>query len=174
MATRNRIVLELGSVRLREFSESDGIATPICAPYALHGSTIVDFAVDHSLVAALQEAGLERVFVTDWRSASRDTSAKLIDDYLADLNVLVDQPARSTSSGFAKAAGWLVYAARFPPKSASWFLPARRSILPPAPRGFPSWRTRSRWRCSRSSSSSAMVEPGPSCPGALEQDLVGS
>jgi len=38
-------------------------------PLALHGSTITDFAPGHSLVAALQGAGMRRVFVTDWRSA---------------------------------------------------------------------------------------------------------
>jgi poly(3-hydroxyalkanoate) synthetase len=127
-ATRNRIVLELGSVRLREFSESDAIATLICAPYALHGSTIVDFAVDHSLVAALQEAGLKRVFVTDWRSANRDMRFKSIDDYLADLNVLVDQLDGAVNLVGLCQGGWmaLVYAARFPAK-------VRKLVLAGAP-----------------------------------------
>jgi poly(3-hydroxyalkanoate) synthetase len=127
-ATGNRIVLELGSVRLREFSDSGGIATLICAPYALHGSTIVDFAVDHSLVGALQEAGLKRVFVTDWRSASRDMRFKSIDDYLADLNVLVDQLDGAVNLVGLCQGGWmaLVYAARFPAK-------VRKLVLAGAP-----------------------------------------
>ena len=90
--TRNEVALELGSVRLRDFSESrDGIATLICAPYALHSATITDLAVDHSLVAALRGAGLGPLFVTDWRSASSDMRFLSIDSYLADLNVVVDQ-----------------------------------------------------------------------------------
>ena len=68
--TRNCVALELPTVRLRDFSMAgEGIATLLCAPFALHGSTITDFAPGHSLVAALQGAGMRRVFVTDWRSA---------------------------------------------------------------------------------------------------------
>ena len=58
-------------MRLREFSAGgEDIATLVCAPFALHDATLTDFAPDHSLVAALQMAGLRNVFVTDWRSAS--------------------------------------------------------------------------------------------------------
>ncbi len=57
--TPNRIALELPSMRLREFSAGgDNIATLVCAPLALHDATLTDFAPDHSLVAALQMAGL--------------------------------------------------------------------------------------------------------------------
>ncbi len=127
-ATRNRIALELGSVRLREFSDSDGIATLICAPYALHSSTITDFAVDHSLVAALQSAGLRRVLVTDWQSASPNMRFMSIDNYLADLNVLVDQLDGAVNLIGLCQGGWmaLVYAARFPTK-------VRKLVLAGAP-----------------------------------------
>ena len=67
------VALELPSVRFATFRRvSDGIATLLCAPFALHGSTITDFAPRHSLVAALRDAGIKRLFVTDWRSASSD------------------------------------------------------------------------------------------------------
>jgi len=64
--TQNCVALELATVRLRDFSTTgEGTPTLLCAPFALHGSTITDFAPSHSLVAALQGAGMRRVFVTD-------------------------------------------------------------------------------------------------------------
>jgi poly(3-hydroxyalkanoate) synthetase len=117
--TQNRVALELPAVRLRDFSTaSEGIPTLVCAPFALHGSTITDFAPGHSLVAALQGAGLRRVFVTDWRSASLDMRFLSIDNYLADLNLLVDElGGRVNLLGLCQG-GWLalIYAARFPCK----------------------------------------------------------
>jgi poly(3-hydroxyalkanoate) synthetase len=86
----------------------------------LHGSTITDFAPGHSLVAALQGAGMRRVFVTDWRSASPDMRFLSIDNYLADLNVLVDElGSRVNLLGLCQG-GWmaLIYAARFSGKVA--------------------------------------------------------
>jgi poly(3-hydroxybutyrate) depolymerase len=127
--TRNEVALELGSVRLRDFSESrDGIATLICAPFALHSATITDLAVDHSLVAALRGAGLGRLFVTDWRSASPDMRFLSIDSYLADLNVVVDQIGGAVNLIGLCQGGWmaLVYAARFPAK-------VRKLVLAGAP-----------------------------------------
>ena len=53
--TAHRIVLELETMQLRDFStDSEGTATVICAPFALHGATIADFAPGHSLVEALR------------------------------------------------------------------------------------------------------------------------
>jgi len=119
--TRNCVALELPTVRLRDFSMAgEGIATLLCAPFALHGSTMTDFAPGHSLVAALQAAGMRRVFVTNWRSASLDMRFLSIDNYLADLNVLVDElGSRVNLLGLCQG-GWmaLIYAARFPDKVA--------------------------------------------------------
>jgi hypothetical protein len=43
--TQNCVTLELPTVRLRDLSTTGkGIATLLCAPFALHGSTITDFA----------------------------------------------------------------------------------------------------------------------------------
>ena len=35
----------------------------VCAPYALHGAMIADFAPGHSLVEALQKGGVNRIYV---------------------------------------------------------------------------------------------------------------
>jgi poly(3-hydroxyalkanoate) synthetase len=118
-ATPHSIALELKTVRLRDFS-ADGEAPPvlICAPLALHGAAIVDLAPGHSLVATLRDAGLRRLFLADWRSATPDMRFSGIDDYLAALNVLVDHIGGSADLIGLSQGGWmaLVYAARFPTK----------------------------------------------------------
>lgn len=117
--TQNRVALELLTARLRDFSTAAaGVPVLICAPFALHAATITDFAPHHSLVAALQGTGIGRVFVTDWRSASPDMRFLSIDNYLADLNILVDElGGRVNLIGLCQG-GWmaLIYAARFPLK----------------------------------------------------------
>ena len=128
-ATRSKVVLELATVRLRGFSTaSDGPATLVCAPFALHGAAITDLAPRHSLVAALQRAGIERVFVTDWRSASTDMRLLSIDNYVANLNVLVDELGGAVDLVGLCQGGWmaLAYAARFPTK-------VRKLVLAGAP-----------------------------------------
>jgi len=128
-ATPNTIALELKTVRLRDFTTAqEGVPTLLCAPYALHGASIVDLAPGHSLVAALREAGLGRLFVTHWRSADADMRFLSIDDYLADLNVLVDQLGGHIDLIGLCQGGWLslLYAARFPAK-------VRKLVLAGAP-----------------------------------------
>ncbi len=118
-ATANRVALELKSVRLRDFSTADnGIPTLLCAPFALHGSVVADLAPGHSLVLALRDAGLRRLYVADWRSAAPEMCHLGIDDYLAELNVLVDQLDASVNLVGLCQGGWLslLYAARFPAK----------------------------------------------------------
>jgi len=127
--TANKIALELASMRLRDFSTgTDGPAALICAPYAVHGATIADFAPGHSVVETLCHGGLSRVFVTDWRSAIPETRYFTIDTYLADLNVAVDQLGPPVDLIGLCQGGWLalVYAARFPGK-------VRRLVLVGAP-----------------------------------------
>lgn len=117
--TPSRISLELKTVRLRDFSIVEGgVPTLLCTPLALHGSTVADLATGHSLVAALRNAGAERLFMTDWRSAGTDMRFLGIDDYLADLNVLVDEIGGLADLVGLCQGGWLslVYAARFPTK----------------------------------------------------------
>src|SRR3984957_8742003 len=128
-STANTIALELASMRLRDFSVGDGgSATLICAPYALHGATIADFAPGHSVVEALCKNGLSRMFVTDWRSATAEMRHFTIDSYLVDLNVAIDEIGAPVDLIGLCQGGWLalVYAARFPNK-------VRRLVLVGAP-----------------------------------------
>jgi poly(3-hydroxyalkanoate) synthetase len=128
--TPNAVVLELPSMRLREFSRGNATQAPVlvCAPYALHGALIADFATNHSLVQALQKGGVNRIYVPDWRSAVPDMRYLSIDNYLADLNVAIDEIGAPVDLVGLCQGGWLslVYAARFPGK-------VRRLVLAGAP-----------------------------------------
>ncbi|WP_426531621.1 alpha/beta fold hydrolase [Bradyrhizobium sp. McL0615] len=128
--TPNAVVLELPSMRLREFSRGNRAQQPVvvCAPYALHGALIADFAPGHSLVEALQKDGVNRIYVPDWRSASPEMRYLSIDNYLADLNVAIDEIGAPVDLVGLCQGGWLslVYAARFPGK-------VRRLVLAGAP-----------------------------------------
>jgi poly(3-hydroxyalkanoate) synthetase len=127
--TANTIALQLPSMQLRDFSRR-GFGRPVlvCAPYSLHGALIADFAPGHSVVEALQLGGLDRVYVTDWRSAEPDMRYFSIDSYLADLNIAVDEIGPPVDLVGLCQGGWLslVYAARFAEK-------VRRLVLVGAP-----------------------------------------
>src|SRR6266536_5249136 len=118
-ATANRVTLELPSMRLREFC-ADHRAVPalICAPFALHRATIADFAPGHSLIRALRSAGLSHICVTDWLSAVPEMRYLSIDNYLADLDVAVDELGGNVDLIGLCQGGWmaLLFAARFPEK----------------------------------------------------------
>jgi poly(3-hydroxybutyrate) depolymerase len=94
------------------------VATLLCTPLALHGAVVADLAAGHSLVAALRDAGIDRLFMADWRSASAEMRFRGIDDYLSDLNVLVDHVGGLVDLVGLCQGGWLslIYAARFPAK----------------------------------------------------------
>ena len=128
--TSNAVVLQLPSMQLREFSRRDSAQPPvlICAPYALHGALVTDFAPGHSLVEALQKDGVNRIYVPDWRSATSEMRYLSIDNYLADLNVAIDEIGAPVDLVGLCQGGWLslVYAARFPGK-------VRRLVLAGAP-----------------------------------------
>src|SRR5258708_9385502 len=118
-ATPSKIALELHSVRLRDFTMvKSGVRTLLCTPLALHGATLADLAAGHSLVAALRDAGIGRVLMADWRSASAEMRFLGIDEYLADLNALVDHVGGLVDLIGLCQGGWLslVYAGRFPAK----------------------------------------------------------
>jgi poly(3-hydroxyalkanoate) synthetase len=127
--TPNRIAAELTTMRLRDFSRSSkGSPALICAPYALHRALIADLAPGHSIVEALQKSGLERLYLTDWRSSSPDMRLLSIDSYLADFNVAIDDIGHPVDLIGLCQGGWmsLLYAARFPGK-------VRRLVLVGAP-----------------------------------------
>jgi poly(3-hydroxyalkanoate) synthetase len=118
-ATPGEIALQLNTVRLRDFTTGkSGVPTLLCTPFALHGAALADLAAGHSLVAALRAAGMDRLFMVDWRPASADMRFLGIDDYLADLNVLVDHAGAPVDLVGLCQGGWLsvLYAARFPGK----------------------------------------------------------
>jgi len=125
--TPHAVALELKTVQLRDFStqsrprgggSAGSFPALLCAPFALHGASVCDLAPGHSLVAALRDNGLARLFVTDWRSATAEMRFCNIDDYLADLNVLVDEIGPPLDLIGLCQGGWmsLIYAARFPAK----------------------------------------------------------
>jgi poly(3-hydroxyalkanoate) synthetase len=125
----NQVRLELASMRLRDFStQSDGTPVVLCAPYALHEATVADFAPGYSIVEVLRSVGHDRLFVTDWRSATPDMRYFSIDSYLADLNIAVDETKPPVDLVGLCQGGWLalIYAARFPEK-------VRRLVLVGAP-----------------------------------------
>ena len=127
--TTNTVALELATMRLRDFSKRrSGQPVLVCAPYALHGALIADFAPGHSVVGALQSGGLDRIYLTDWRSATPDMRYLSIDSYLSDLNVAIDEIGAPVDLVGLCQGGWLslLYAARFPEK-------VRRLVLVGAP-----------------------------------------
>ena len=127
--TPNSVLLELASMQLRDFSAGEiGQPTIVCAPYSLHAATIADFAQGHSVVEALRQSGVSRVFLTDWRSATPSMRYFTIDTYLADLNIAIDEVGPPVDLIGLCQGGWmaLVFAARFPEK-------VRRLVLVGAP-----------------------------------------
>jgi poly(3-hydroxybutyrate) depolymerase len=130
-ATPNEVVLELESARLRRFSSAPGKrarsgqarsrARPpllVCAPFALHDARIADLCEGHSLMARLC-AGGGRVYLVEWLSAKKSQVFRRIDDYLSDLNIMVDEIGGLCDFAGLCQGGWLglIYAARFPAKA---------------------------------------------------------
>jgi poly(3-hydroxyalkanoate) synthetase len=128
--TPNTVALQLPSLRLRQFLNGNAPQRPVlvCAPYALHGAQIADFAPGHSLVEALHKGGISRVYVADWCSATPEMRHLSIDSYIAELNVAIDEIGVPVDLVGLCQGGWLslVYAARFPGK-------VRRLVLAGAP-----------------------------------------
>ena len=121
-ATTNQVLLDLDTMRARDFTtahaKADGVPVIIDAPYAGHSATIADYADGQSLVQTLRAAGADRIFVTDWKSATPAMKEFDIDKYLAEINVLVDDlGGRAILVGLCQG-GWMsaMYAARYPDK----------------------------------------------------------
>jgi polyhydroxyalkanoate depolymerase len=127
-ATRNRVLLDLDTMRLRDFTPPGHRparpAVLVDAPYAGHSSTIADFARGQSLVETLQAAGLARVLVTDWKEATLEMKDYGIDKYLADIATAVDHLGGAVDLVGLCQGGWMgsMLAARFPAKVRSLVL----------------------------------------------------
>src|SRR6478735_4955986 len=84
--TPSTVALELATMRLRDCARGrSGQPALVCAPYALHRALIADFAPGHSVVQSLQTGGIDRVYLTDWRSATPDMRYLSLDSYLGAL-----------------------------------------------------------------------------------------
>jgi poly(3-hydroxybutyrate) depolymerase len=92
LATANRVMLDLRTMLFRDYSApvASGVPTIVDAPYAGHTAMIADYHVGQSLIETLLANGLHRVFLTDWKSATQDMKDLEIDQYLAEINVCVD------------------------------------------------------------------------------------
>lgn len=126
-ATANTILIELHTMRLRDFTKAatpDECPTLIDAPYAGHAAVIADFQDGQSLVQTLLASGLSRVLITDWKSATEEMKDYDIDNYLAEINVCVDDLGGLINLIGLCQGGWMsaMYAARFPHKVRSLVL----------------------------------------------------
>ena len=124
-ATPNTVVLELKTMRLRDYSTGrEGTPILVHAPFAGHSSAIADFHHDQSLMACLKEHAGGPLYLTDWKGADAQTQAFTIDEYLAELVVAIDHiGGRAHVAGLCQG-GWAaaMLAARFPEKVASLVL----------------------------------------------------
>jgi poly(3-hydroxybutyrate) depolymerase len=126
LATANTVVVDLRSVTLRAYGKplSQQIPTLVHAPFAGHTAMIADYDTGQSLIETLLANGHERVFLTDWKTATSDMKDLEVDNYMADLNVCVDEVGgRANMIGLSQG-GWMVtaYAARYPHKVSSLVL----------------------------------------------------
>ena len=126
-ASPNAILLDMPTMRLRDFSRSHdtgGVPVLIDAPYAGHSATIADYQPGQSLVETLLDNGLPRVLVTDWKSATPDMRDFGIERYLAELNVVIDDLGGQVNLVGLCQGGWMsaMVAARFPGKVRSLVL----------------------------------------------------
>jgi poly(3-hydroxyalkanoate) synthetase len=118
--TPNRVVLDLPTMRLHEFSDcgTGGVPTLIVAPYALHDAAVADIAAGHSLVATLRSSCSGPLVLIDWKSADIGMQYFSIDTLLEELNVAIDEyGGRCNLIGLCQG-GWLsfAFAGRFPAK----------------------------------------------------------
>ncbi len=119
-ATENEIVNELNCFKMRKFSKKDSSAIPtlILPPFAGHYSTITDYAEDQSLVQHLMDYGLENVYSLDYNSATEEMKYYDIDNYLMELDIMIDDLGGKANLIGLCQGGWYasIFAARFPNK----------------------------------------------------------
>ncbi len=126
LATANTVALDLRTMLFRDYSTAgvDGVPAVVVAPYAGHSAMIADYHKGQSLIETLLGNGLDRIFLTDWKSATDDMRDLEIDQYLAELNVCVDDLGGQAHLIGLCQGGWMsaMYAARFPEKVSSLVL----------------------------------------------------
>jgi polyhydroxyalkanoate depolymerase len=119
-------MLDLRTMVFRDYSGpgAKGVPTIVDAPYAGHTAMIADYYKGQSLIETLLTNGLGRVFLTDWKPATDDMKDLEIDQYLAEINVCVDDLGGRVNLVGLCQGGWMsaMYAARFPEKVASLVL----------------------------------------------------
>lgn len=125
-ATANRVLLDMDTMVLRDFSAEGATGLPVLVdpPYAGHSSTIADYEKGQSLIETLLNAGLPRVLAMDWKAATPEMRDFDIDKYLAEINVVIDDLGGRVHLVGLCQGGWMsaMYAARFPEKVASLVL----------------------------------------------------
>jgi poly(3-hydroxyalkanoate) synthetase len=85
--TPNRIVFSTPFAHLRDMTapgheRDDVLPTLVLPPQAGHSSHIVDYSAEQSQIGAIAEAGLTRLHVLEWRSATAATRHVTITDYI--------------------------------------------------------------------------------------------
>ena len=117
-STTNVVRLERPFARLRDFSAGveSGAPALLLPPQAGHASTIVDYSERQSQVQTLRAAGLPRVFVAEWLSATQATRTIGIDDYLRFMRESVAAIGEPVHLIGDCQGGWqaAIYAALFP------------------------------------------------------------
>lgn len=126
LATAHTVHLRLRTLDLCDYSAkgAKGLPTLVDAPYAGHTSMIADYHEGQSLMQTLRHNGVERLFLTDWHSATQDMKDLEVDQYLAELLVCVDDLGGRVNLVGLCQGGWMaaMFAARFPDKVASLVL----------------------------------------------------
>lgn len=125
-ATRNTVLLDLRTMLFRDYSApgAKGLPVIVDAPYAGHSAMIADYRPGQSLMETLLRNGVSRACLTDWKSATADMKDLEIDQYLAEMNVCVDELGGRVALVGLCQGGWMsaMYAARFPHKVAGLVL----------------------------------------------------
>ena len=120
LATAHTVRMRLRTLSLCDYSAegAPGLPTLVVAPYAGHTSMIADYHEGQSLMQTLRAAGVGRLLLTDWHSATPDMKDFDVDQYLEELLACVDDlGGRVCLVGLCQG-GWIsaMLAARFPDK----------------------------------------------------------
>jgi hypothetical protein len=109
--TPNRITFSTPFAHLRDLTapqhrSDDVLPTLVLPPQAGHSSHIVDYSAEQSQVGAIAAAGLTRLHVLEWRSATPATRQVTITDYVDVVDRSVQLLGGRVNLATARAAGW--------------------------------------------------------------------